>query len=376
MAIAASATTHPLVSYYLGEIHLSEDEIQELIIETLDQLPDDYAVSCAYYLRANRFQKKNKRFEAYEAYDLAYMYLNRSSNDDSYLGAAILSNQGTILKRGGLVGEAVKKYETALPLAYDYSISYGLRIQFNLGWTLELVDQERALEIFLEILNKAEKEQLLDRQAKTLNEVGNMLVISGAFEEAIEYFEKALSLGASIQVDARTFHNFSEVYGHLNRFEEQEKMLRQSLELRKGKRRFTSLRDLGKCYLDQGRMDEALEVLMEAQSFYQSQPLTIENIKMYEWLAQAQPESDYWKTYASELERFVMEKQKLEDLLRKEAMQNLLTRLETEREREEMLFLYRKWGVIILSLIGFSIILWYLRGLKIKRAVESEINEL
>ncbi|MEQ9402557.1 MAG: tetratricopeptide repeat protein [Cyclobacteriaceae bacterium] len=366
-----------LIKYYNGELTLSVSQLDSLCQQILVSEPSNYLISLAHYQIAIAQRKHNYVFLAYESYDKALEYLAWADSSDSYLEFSIRRNQGVILKYYGFPKEAAGKHEEALSYAYSYKQEAGLSVKYNLGWCLAAYDSEHALRIFFEVLEEAEEAGLKDRQAKTYNEIGNMLIRSEEYIEAGKYFNKALDFSQTDHIRAQSYHNLSAVFYYLGDYATQESLLLQSLALRSEVERFPSLRDLGECYLKQKEYEKARTVLLEAEMYFASYPLIPDNIRVFEWLADTEPDSvKYWKRLATEFERLAAEQEKLEKLLKQQAMQQLLLRLEGEKKSKSQINLYRiltiAGGVLALAILLTWRIWWY----RLRRQLGKKILKL
>ncbi|MEQ9402977.1 MAG: hypothetical protein RIM99_05285 [Cyclobacteriaceae bacterium] len=370
-------SAHPLMEYYKGEINLSEQRIQTLIEETLDESPSNFLVAYAYYLKAIRHKRSNAAFDAFEAYDRTIQYLAKSKMTSNYLQFSARRNQGVILKQHWLLQDAIKKYEEALPYAYDYNTDDALSVKYNLGRALALSNPEKALEVFFEILGEAEEEKLPDRQVKVSNEIGLMLVRSGEYDHALEYLEKALNSSNTDVTRSITFQNLAHLYQEKEDYIRQEEWLLKSLSVRKGADRFISLMDLGHCLLLKNEIERADSILLKALTHYKTQPLRMDNIQVFKWLSYTNPDAiNYLKKYVSELESIITAKENLEKLLKQQAMQEMLLRMEAEKEKKEKVNFYKAWaltgGIAILLLL----IVWKLWWSGMRRSVSHEVSQL
>ncbi|MEO9483005.1 MAG: tetratricopeptide repeat protein [Ekhidna sp.] len=370
--------TEKLGQYYTGKIDLSEEEILGEIDQTIHQYTSHHLVAYAYYLKAVRLRRAHKNFRAYEYYDKAIAILFKSDTTDHFLHHAILTNQGVILKHHGLASFAINKYREALAPAFKYSIKQGLSVKYNLGRAMMYEDPEEALKIFMEELEIAKKEGLPDRMAKAYYEIGQLFLHAEQFEESIEYFEKAVNTAESDKVKFRAIHNLSRPYDHTEQFLKQKEILIRALRLQKeGAIRFTSLMDLGECLLELGQKDSAITVLTEAEAYYNSQPLNDDNVKLYKWLALASGRNfDHaWKR-GDELQKIVETKEKLEVLLKRQAMLQLINRLELEKTSDKIIGAYQilaiVGGVVALIILFTWRIWWY----RVRKRVGRKISEV
>lgn len=365
-----------LKDYYLGKVDLGEEQLLQRIDQTLESKTSDHLTSYAFYLKAIRFRQDQEDFKAYDSYDLALKYLSKADTIDPFLNSAILINQGVILKQYGLVLDAIKKQEQAIPFAYQYSKKYGILSKFNLGRAL-IHDQEKALSVFFEVLDEALLEKLSNRQAKVYNEIGLMFTRSEEYSDAVNYFKKGLTLAETDQVKADIIHNLSSVFFYTREYPKQEELLLQSLDLQSHVRRFGILRDLGENLLKQNKIEEARLVLLKAQKLYRKQPLRKSNIQIFEWLIIATKDSI---TYAvegmREYRKLSEEQENFEALLKKQAMRNLVDKLAAKRENEEKIAFYSKWTAIGFLVTIFIYGSWHYKRRRIRKSIEKNLQDL
>jgi len=372
----ASNSQSVLKDYYLSKIDLTEDQILHAIEETLEENYSEHLIAYAHYLKALRLRRKNQNFDAYECYDTALKHLLKADTADVYLRSAILRNQGVILENHGLFPEAASKQEMALILSYYHSKERGISTKYNLAWALSSYNPERALLLFFEALDEAAEEGLKDRQARIFNQIGLMSTRSQEYNLAIEYFLKGEQLAESRSIKADIIHNTAQVFFLNGELDKQQDLLSQSLKLRNTEDRFWALRDIGQSYLREGRIDEAKVVLYEAERYYSSMPLNEENIKIFEWLLGATNDSSQYAYKAMlEYKKLADQKQKLEALLKMQAMKNLVDKLAANKERDEKIALYSRWAIIGFSLAIFIFLLWRYRKYRLRKNIEQELIE-
>ena len=351
--------SNDLIKYYNGETKLSDQEVHALCDQIIQLKPSNYLIALAHYQKAILLRKRSQNYDAFEAYSSSYSYLEKCDTLDNYLEFNIRRNQGVILNHNGYTKEAAKKHEEALPYAHNYSIKAGLSVKQNWAAILAKVDPEQAMEIFLELLDEAEQAHLEDRKMKVYDEIGKMFTRSGEYEEAKDFFKKGLSISSSKTIRARLLNNLSSTYYYEGAYEKQEQLLRQSLEILEGSQRFDCLRDLGECYIMQNKLDQALDVLLEAEQYYPQRNLVAENIRVFEWLAITSPDSArYWKIFGREFEKMAKEKEKIGALLKQQGMQQMLLRLVSEKEKKTKISFYKMWAIVGAFAALLILLLW------------------
>ncbi len=379
----SASYANDLIKYYNGDINLTDTEIKDLCDQIKNHRPSNYLLSLAHYQSAVILRKEKRNFEAYESYDFALIsydfaliHLNGADTLYSYLHSAILRNQGIILKQYGLYTEAAMKQEAALPLSYQYSKRRGISTKYNLAWTLAAFDPEKALPIFFEVLEEAEEEGLDDRQARILNEIGALFFQLKELDYALKYFKKAQLVAKSSQVKADVLHQRSSIFYYQELYSQQEELLLETIAYRIDDDRFWALRDLGECYLMQNKIEEAKNVLFEAEGYYDKKPLYEKNVWVFEWLIEATGDSSKYAYRAMlEYKKLAQEKLKLEALLKRQAMKNFIDKLEIKREKQE-----KERMLTILIISGFSlslfvVFLWQYRKYKIRKSIEQSLVE-
>ncbi|MEP1034009.1 hypothetical protein [Ekhidna sp.] len=379
VSLISAQGTDKLKHYYSGKINLDEEEILKEIDQTISLHTSDHLVAYAYYLKAIRENQEDLSFQAYETYDLSFKYLQESDSLDSYLYFAILLNQGVLLKNYGLVQFAVEKHEQALSHAYAYSESRGIKLKYNLGWVLEKLDRERSLEVFMEVIEEAEKAGLMERVAKCYLEISKMFNYSSEHVGAIEQMEKALQYAQSDYTLARIYHNLSHTHYLMRQYDEQKKWLKESLTKRHGTDRFISLMDLGESYMISNNRKLAVESLREAILYYEDQSLHPDNIKLFKWLSMAYPDSiSYIKKQVDELEKYIVIQEKLEARLKQQAMFQLYLRLEEQKKHEKKVSLYQAialtGGLAALIILLTWRIWWYRLRKRLGKKILSMVN--
>lgn len=371
-----SLLSSDLIKYYNGEVKLSDKELLALCQKVIEANTSNYLSALAYYQTAILHRKTRKNYDAFEAYSNAYRLLSRADTIDNYLEFNIRRNQGVILEGHGFLFEAAKKHEEALPFAYQYNRKSGLSVKYNWGSILAGIDPEKSMKIFLEALNEAEDAGLQERKARIYDEIGKMFIRSGEYEGAKEFFLKGLGITSNKFMQARLLKDLSSSYYFQGNYPKQEELLKQSLKIFQGVKRFDVLRDLGECYLMQEKPSEALKFLLEAEEYYSNQYLAAENIKVYEWLAKASPDSTkYWKVFGREFEKMADEKEKIGGLLKQEGMQQLLMRLDAEREKETKVAFYKTWTIIIGTGMILVILMWRIWWRRLQKGVSSVLDD-
>lgn len=375
----SSFGTDKLKQYYLGKIDLNEEEVLHEISQTISKKSSDHMVAYAYYLQAIRQNRKDLGFNAYETYEKALEYLNDSDTIDQYLFSAIIRNQGVLLKNYGLIQFAVEKHEDALPHAYEYSKSRGIELKYNLAWVLEKLDRERALALFMEVIEEAKEAGLNERVAKCYLELSKMYNYSSEHNGALEQMELAMEYAIDDYMNGRIYHNLAHTNYLMQQYEEQKSWLKKSLEIRQGSDRFISLMDLGESYLISNDVALAKSVLNEAVDYYPSQNLHPENIKIFKWLSQVYPDSSsFMKKQIEELEKYIAIQAKLEAKLKQQAMFQLYLRLEEQKRHEEKVFVYQIMAVVG-AVVAFGILLtwriwWYRLRKRLGNKILSMVN--
>ena len=353
---------HLLKAYYNHEVDLSEQEILEAIDDVLNKKPSGHLVAYAHYLKALRYRKEKRNFKAFETYETALRYLMKADTTDPYLHHAILQNQGVILKQHWLLPQAVEKYREAMRSAYDFDLARALSIKHNLGVALAYTEPEKALKLFHEAAKEAYLPEHADRKATFYAEIGLIMINAGELDMAAEQLRRSLSVAQSNETKALALRYLASVEFYRENYEEQEKLLRESLDLTpRGKHQYEALRDLGECYLKQDQREKALEVLQEAANYYGEKSLMEENIRLFEWLALSSDyPAPYWRQRGDEFAKLAAEKKKLEQMSRQQAMENFLLKLEAEKEKKERVAFYRMLAIIVGALLVLLIITWKL----------------
>lgn len=375
----SSHATDKLKEYYTGKINLSEQEILTEINQTIEGNSSNHMLAYAYYLKAIRQNEQDLGFEAYQSYDISYKYLVESDTIDSYLYFATLLNQGVLLKNYGLIQFAAEKHEEAIPHAYAYDKSRGIKLKYNLAWVLEKLDRERALALFMEVIEEAKEAGLNERVAKCYLELSKMYNYSSEHNGALEQMELAMEYAIDDYMYGRIYHNLAHTNYLMQQYEEQKSWLKKSLEIRQGSDRFISLMDLGESYLISNDVALAKSVLNEAVDYYPSQNLHPENIKIFKWLSQVYPDSSsFMKKQVEELEKYIAIQAKLEAKLKQQAMFQLYLRLEEQKRHEEKVFVYQIMAVVG-AVVALGILLtwriwWYRLRKRLGNKILSMVN--
>ncbi len=365
---------HPLIKYYNGELKLTEKQVDSLVIKTLNESDSRYLLALAYYQKGVLLWGSGEDIEEFKSYASAFAYLQKSDTTDNYLMSAILGNQGTILHNYKLYEEAVELYRKALDPSYEFSFNQGVNTEYNIALAMMQYDPKNALALFADLKKKISED--FYRQAMILNQIGIFHEGLEEYNEAISNFESGLELGVTGRIKASLIQNISDTYYLKKDYINQEKYLRQVLEIPEGNH-FLALVDLGECYILQGRKAEALRVLLKAEVMYDEQSLRPDHIKVFQWLRMISNDPvKYADRQVEELTKYIDRMDKLKDMMKTLAMKNVLVAEESEQRRKKDTSILRKI-TILLSIIAIAIFLiWRIWLNRLRSSLSKKIVKL
>ena len=367
--------TDRLSRYYNEEIDLSEEEILIEIGLTIKNHTSDHLVTYAQYLLARRKDLKGDAFEAFQLYNEALA--TSTKIDDPFLISSILRNQGKILKEFGLSNFAGEKLEDAGSIAYNVSKEYALGVKYDLGWVLENKDRERALKTFLEVIEEAKAVKLHDRVAKCFLEISKMFNNSLEHEPALALIDSANQYVESDWLQARISHNLAHTKYLMEDFESQRMWLSLSLYYREGNERYISLMDLAESFLIGGTKEQASTLLLEAMTYYEDQRLHPDNIKIFKWLHQIYPDStEVMQRHIVELNKYIEIQEKLEVLLKQQAMLQLFLRLEEQKKSQEVVSFWHFLTLVAACAAILILFTWRIWWFRLRKHLTNKIIEL
>ncbi len=366
-----SQNKHPLVKYYDGELKLTEEQIDSVIVQILEENSSDYLSALALYQKGINLKNDGNHLLEFTSYSSALDYLEKADTSDYFLHSAILRNQGAILHNYRLYKEAVILYQQALDPSYKYNMKRGISTEYNIALSMIQYDPKHALSLFLKLNNKVKDDPT--RQARIYNQIGLFEKRTNNHSEALSYFEKGLALEINERVRADLLQNISDLYYQENDYINQERYLLQVLDISRANR-FIALMDLGECYILQNRKEEAFIALKEAEKLYDAQSLKPKHFKIFKWLKTiSDTPMEHAEKLIVEQEKYIERMDQFKELMKTQAMKNALDAAESERRRQKDTARYSAIAMIGGILALLILLTWKIWWYQLKRSIEKNI---
>lgn len=377
---SSSLAQDSLKLHYTSQVELSQEQLELLSNDNINNSSalDDYTLALSYYYKAIVEGNKKRFVSEFAHYDNALKFLLKSDTTDNYLLSSIYKNQGWIAKKHLGYELAIEKYKLALDPAinydkvlssmtpeqlekqigkeYYYDRSRELGIRFNLGLALKYIDIGKALEEFDYLLNESRRLEYSSYIASSYRQLGNISREVERFEEAEMYYKEILDLNCKLSYKAWAYHELSKIYFEKEDYKAQEDMLNKALSLNQESNRFTSMVNLGESLMKQGRRDEALTVLLDAEKFYDDQASDSENFLIFKLIKELDHQplkySDRWGT---EWMEFAREQEKLKQEAKRLSFLNSVANLERQKELQKSRQFWTMW---ISILVGAVLLTW------------------
>ncbi|MDW3192872.1 MAG: tetratricopeptide repeat protein [Cytophagales bacterium] len=348
------------------------------ILGYLKKSEGDYGKSVIYYLEGIRYAESAEYPEA---------------NKDL---VNLLQNSGIIFKRFGNYSLAKEYYQKAMNVA---SLDEDIEKYTHLIYLTSMVLKEEGkyaeatalLESTFSNFNLISKKTI----ANIYNQIGLISIRANDWESAKINFDKLLDFVKNEEklfkkYTTRAFHNLGNVYFDQGNYDDAIANYKMALELKhqfshKSESIFITSKDIGESYLLAGNYDSAIHYLKIAETHYEQSKNTSNYYELFKFIglvAKAQGNinlyTEYQDLYASSLENYLKEQQKVEATDKKYNLDLITQRyfaLVAEQERNQQIQYYSAvGGSFLVTLIVLIIAFFQYRKYRLRKDLEASLK--
>ena len=379
-------TASDLQRHFNAEITLTTEQLKQTTDSVIHYSDDDTQLSHAYFQRARLYFDSAQNLNAIQNFFKAITHLSVSKKQNPKLSWAIWNDMGLATFKVGYFKESAKHYDQAITSAKlaDRLDLLLMTLEYK-GRAVSRQDWQGALKLYQQALNSVEKsgeerikrlvgkgrnlaiserQQIQQNQAirsRIHNRIGLLFKDARALKEAEEYFRLSLSFAVADREKARALHNLAQVFYYKEDFIKEEEYLLEATAFRKGSKKYLTLVDLGECLIKQGRNEEAIIYLLEAEQMVDMQSVSLRG-KVYEWLVIAAKDPiPYYGKLAQRKDEAIEALTEIKTIQQQAQAKLLLSQLHNTRQLKEENQRKEDWAYKAFGLIGLFLIIAMIR---------------